>query len=109
MRTSQHPTDALVRFTVLAFADLKKYKYYHWVAIPALIPSSNWYTSTGWTRLEQVDEVKAPLEEHVRMYRDSSDAGFALVKGISSGQVTLGPVSDLDDFFRDVPEAEVSR
>lgn len=108
--TSQRPTDALARFTVLAFADLKKYKYYHWVAIPALIPSSNWHSASGWEDFrEEKASVRDALLEHVQRYRDSTDAGFALVRrDATTEQVTLAPVTDFESFFAGVPEDEVS-
>lgn len=107
---------------MLAFADLKKYKYYHWAALPALVAQPNWQTSSsGWRNLrqewagkgEQDEEVPRQLgslavgfKEHWERYRGESEAGFCLVKVGPEG-CQVGRVGDFQTFFAGVPSEEV--
>ncbi|PWN21726.1 E1-like protein-activating [Microstroma glucosiphilum] len=120
--TSPDPLDAVTRFTVLAFADLKKYKYYHWAALPALIAQPNWQTSSpGWKSLQEewtgkgeeegevsprrMQSLAEAFKEHWQRYRGESEAGFCLVK-VGSEACQVGMVRDFQTFFAGVPNEE---
>lgn len=122
--TSANPLEAVTRFTVLAFADLKKYKYYHWAALPALVAQPNWQTSShGWRGLQEEwsdegrEEEEEPsrrlqslavgFKEHWERYRGESEAGFCLVK-VGSDGCEVGRVGDFQTFFEGVPSEKVS-
>jgi ubiquitin-like modifier-activating enzyme ATG7 len=123
--TSANPLEAVTRFTLLAFADLKKYKYYHWAALPALVAQPNWQTSSpGWRNLQEewADRAEEEVEgepsgwlqslavgfkEHWERYRGESEAGFCLVKAGSDG-CQVGRVGHFQTFFAGVPSEEVS-
>lgn len=108
---------------MLAFADLKKYKYYHWAALPALVAQPNWQTSSlGWKKLreewsgegEEDEDLSRRLhslamgfKEHWERYNGESEAGFCLVKVGDEG-CQVGRVGDFQTFFADVPSDEVS-
>ena len=48
--TTRSP-DALNKFLLIAYADLKKYKYYYWFAFPAFLAKPAWEVSPAWEPL----------------------------------------------------------
>lgn len=112
---SSDPLTAVTRFTLLTFADLKKYKFYHWAASPALVCRPSWHLTSGaWVSLREQESswygLPRALTGWFDRYNGSHDSGFCLAKPDSSGNsVELGRIVDYDTFFVDIPEADVSR
>lgn len=104
---SSDPLEAVMRFTVLSFSDLKKYKFYHWAALPALIAKPNWQLESPFesiaTKWGQDDalQVKKQVEAHVHRNRGQTSAGFAVAKRTPNG-IQLGQVVDFESFFAGV-------
>lgn len=110
--SSPEPLQAVSRFVLLTYADLKKYKFYHWAAIPALIAQPAWnLLAPGWIRLREawnLDSFREPLSEHLEKYYGSPEAGFCLVKTDELiSKVVLGRIIEFVDFFDGVPGDEV--
>ncbi len=125
--SSNDPEAAVTRFLVLAFADLKKYKFYHWFAFPAPIVQPGWQIDEalagGWASAEAAlgaealrsiaKQLPGFAAQGPRSYkgkereRDSAYVfrGAFLVKTSAEG-TELGAVTEYDTFFADVPESE---
>ncbi|CAO1630592.1 unnamed protein product [Parajaminaea phylloscopi] len=111
---SPEPLEAVTRFMLLTYADLKKYKFFHWAAAPGLVAQAAWrLTNPGWTVIEADDKLRTaagPLARHLETHRGKAEAGFCLLKFDASEQddqvPTLGRVVDYDDFFVGVPQDE---
>ncbi|KAE8224663.1 hypothetical protein CF319_g2469 [Tilletia indica] len=116
----QDPTPFLLRFVLLAFADLKKYKFFHWFAFPALVAKPAWEVevdgagagtgaewkaaSTVWDA-EQLDKLERLVEERREaQVTGSASAAFWLVKTQADGSVETADIASYDNFFRDTPE-----
>lgn len=88
---------------------MKKYKYYHWAALPALVSKPNWYVeSGGWhgldsptTGLPSFEELRTAVDRHAGERRGEVEAGFCLIKSTPNG-VQTADVVHYDSFFTDV-------
>ncbi|KAL9938113.1 hypothetical protein V8E36_002736 [Tilletia maclaganii] len=124
LRSDADPTPYLARFFVLAFADLKKYKFFHWFAFPALVAKPAWEVEGGgrttgageeewksasavWSA-EQLAELDRLVEERrAKQAPQSASSAFWLVKSTQDGSaVEVGDIASYDTFFAGVPEAE---
>ncbi|CAO1627379.1 unnamed protein product [Sympodiomycopsis kandeliae] len=108
MTTSTDPVKTLNRFMMITFADLKKYRYYHWVCIPAFIFKPNWMIRGNFSGIGQefgqngVQLLKNLLKGHLK--ESSSSAGFALVRvgQDKDKSIQIGNVVDFQEFFKGV-------
>lgn len=93
----------MLKFTLLAYADLKKHKFYHWAALPALVAKPGWSLQGGaWSSIEEEkgEKMSEALREHVERYKGTCDAGFALVKQKGKGEgYHLGRITDYVNFY----------
>ena len=69
IQSDEDPLRTLNTFTVLSFADLKKFKFIYWMAYPALLAKPGWQVSGQWRDAEEVYS-----EEQVRCRCALSDS-----------------------------------
>jgi ubiquitin-like modifier-activating enzyme ATG7 len=60
IENSPNPLEKLNTFTILSFADLKKFKFIYWFAYPALLAKPGWEVCSEWK-----DASSVYKEEHV--------------------------------------------
>ncbi|RMZ92029.1 hypothetical protein DV736_g746, partial [Chaetothyriales sp. CBS 134916] len=93
----------LASFSVISYADLKKYRFHYWFAFPALVMEPSWapYSETGQTgsslpyKMLTADQSTA-LVESLQAWRESVDPrqhGFFLAKRTRRPQSSAASVS----------------
>lgn len=103
---------------VLAFADLKKFKFFYLFAIPAISTEPKWTIEAeaghaAWTTastslgLDVVRTVAESLPEFLAAQSDGAGGAF-LLRTNPDRTVQLARVSAFDQFFADIPEDQVS-
>ncbi|KAK0552025.1 Autophagy protein 7 [Tilletia horrida] len=114
------PTPFITRFLALAFADLKKYKFFHWFAFPALQAKPAWEVEgkdategTKWQPAQAVWNAKQleTLSQHVEQRRTaqapgSASSAFWLVKLTPDGTLETADIASYDSFFQGIPVEE---
>ncbi|TNY18187.1 hypothetical protein DMC30DRAFT_419099, partial [Rhodotorula diobovata] len=60
-------------FLMITFADLKKYRYFYWCALPALVQKPGWEIIEGWRDCDE-----AALEQRTLVFNDPSSHSAAL-------------------------------
>lgn len=115
---SDTPEHFLTQFFVLAFADLKKYKFFYLFAIPAIATEPKWLvepvsgSSLLWSNaasslgLDTVRGVADILPAFVAAQSDGAGGAF-LLRSETDQTVQLARVSEFDQFFSNVPEENV--
>ncbi|EWC46468.1 hypothetical protein DRE_04191 [Drechslerella stenobrocha 248] len=104
----------LASFTIISFADLKKYHFHYWCGFPAIHSAPPW-SLVGERRQFSSDET-ASLCDKVSTWRysvDSRQRGFFLFKRVSpatDSEETIWDVATLDEyergFFNDVKDKQ---
>ncbi|OLL22982.1 Ubiquitin-like modifier-activating enzyme atg7, partial [Neolecta irregularis DAH-3] len=98
--TSLADPSTLVYFKLLTFADLKKYVYYSWIAVPALLIEPLW-TFDGPDSLEVIPPSDLSFRDTVEAWKQTVEQnqwGFFLFKRIRNEWV-IGKVCELQDKF----------
>lgn len=115
---SDHPESYLTRFFVLAFADLKKFKFFYLFAIPAISTEPKWTIQVeaghaAWTNasttlgLDVVRTLAEALPQFLAAQPDGAGGAF-LLRTNPDRTVQLSRVSEFDQFYADTPEDKVS-
>nr|XP_043622499.1 ubiquitin-like modifier-activating enzyme atg7 [Erigeron canadensis] len=97
---AEEDSSVLLRFLVIAFADLKKFNFYYWFAFPALVldppatlvdlrPASKWFTA------EETESVSTCCNEW-RMSSLTADVPFFLVSISSNSLATIRPLKEFE-------------
>ncbi|KAF8660879.1 hypothetical protein AX14_007328, partial [Amanita brunnescens Koide BX004] len=97
-------TSSLNRFLIIAFSDLKKYKYYYWFAFPALVAKPAWEIDDprGWKSATDAftTEQLALIQNHLKARQ--SPLPFFLVRS----NAEIAPVEEYESFFSQTPADE---
>ncbi|GAA5820172.1 hypothetical protein JCM10212_006494 [Sporobolomyces blumeae] len=118
--TSSHSTTlaSLSPFVVITFADLKKYKYYYWAAVPVVVVKPAWQlvseVSSGSNdhldEEKEEDKIEYPqggvrLGRRVRRRRSSRIGALEPEERTQDDRIELetAPLGDISEFWKDVP------
>lgn len=106
---SDEPEQFITRFFVLAFADLKKYKFYYLFAVPAIATEPKWisepWSSASSLGIELLQSIGQLLPEFLGARADRAGGAFLLRH--NEGTAQLARVSAYTDFFAHTPQDEV--
>ena len=101
----------LSSFLIFSFADLKKYKYYYWLGIPALVARPAWnLASSDWTSVNDQSTKLSPSflsSIHSQLHAASapSPSSYFLVRPSLTGDTAeLAPLPSYAEFGANVPE-----
>lgn len=91
----------LVAFTLITFADLKKYKFYYWFAFPTIVPKTKIIAkSTNKVKdifsKNQVEQLHKLYETHCQ--KDPTQKGFFLLKKNEQEGLEMGCLSDFKEY-----------
>ncbi|KWU45836.1 E1-like protein-activating [Rhodotorula sp. JG-1b] len=101
--------ESLNPFLLITFADLKKYRYYYWCGLPAVVQKPGWEVIDGWSPIDRPELVSGFLRAAVpergvstRLMRHSCchrqlSAGVAL--GRSGDDTEQAPLSEVSTFW----------
>ncbi|KAI8890848.1 E1-like protein-activating enzyme Gsa7p/Apg7p [Backusella circina FSU 941] len=100
-----HP-EVLSSFSLLTFADLKKYKFFYWFAFPAIMPQPNpWTTSqkmTPVTEFYSAQELVQLDQTYQQWKKDVNSIGtYFLLKKDKDG-LKVANLNEYDVFFKNV-------
>lgn len=88
----------LTSFLLISFADLKKYKFYYWVAFPAITHSVR-ETAPATTISAEFHERFATALQSYQGANASCQWPFFLIREEADGTVVLGQLSQYKDFW----------
>ncbi|TPX37245.1 hypothetical protein SmJEL517_g01103 [Synchytrium microbalum] len=107
----------LNRFILLTFADLKKYRFYHWFAFPALLPEQTFNVTSAvsisvYFNPEQIESLRTSYNTFRGLPESHeaapNDTGFFLIrKEEESNTVDVAKLVNWDDFFAKTHESKI--
>ena len=105
----QDPEPFLTTFLALTFADLKKYKFYYWLAYPALVTNPAWELAEGADTWRPIGTALSASQYGTIaswIQQQSPNTGFFLLKGTPETDAQCGRISTYASFFEGVPDEQ---
>ncbi|EIW75651.1 E1-like protein-activating [Coniophora puteana RWD-64-598 SS2] len=98
--TKDKDTSMLTRFSLITFADLKKYRYHYWFAFPAFPAEPSWQIAQGgWKAASEESSAKQLSTIHTRL--SAKPSAFFLIRP-AGDDVEMDMVENYQSFFANV-------